>query len=653
MLSDKSINKCEEYDIVFIDVPYVENQSKDLELEKRMFQYRFECENIVSRITNKKYIDKKIYYSMGILCLSSYLKKYINGIKIGYVHYYLNYDEFDMLVNKAKVIAFSTMTVIMQLINMLIVKAKSINPNVSVILGGYHVSFCAKQILQSIPFVDYVILKEGEQALLAFFEKKNIDDIEGIAYRDQNGDVKINEFVHYLDPKEIPSPDYSLVYKYFDKMNIQLSTMRGCIGCCNFCVNNLYWNYPRLREVQSVVAELQFLKSVLPKGTVIHIIDNIFTLDKNHLENILKGMIQSNLLGYFFFECDTLCSCIDSEKIDLIEKIGVIKICLGIEDSDDGILDISNKKVKFKDNIEAANLIKNIAPNICVYAYWIIGLPGSTIESMKSNLLMMKLILEEGGVDIISPKVFIPYPGSLFYENAEENGINALSENWELYERREPPYPYSYDEISQNVLFRCLLDALDICHLVYEEKFGGKIMQLWDYNEQNANEMWDIYDKNHIKRDYVKRRKSKLADDEYHLVVRTWIVNFQGDILLSQRGQNKRGSMLWECTAGSAISGETNIDTINREVMEELGIDLSGDQGTQMVNIRRDEHHDFYEVWLYKKDIALSEIHIDGVEVIDVKWVSLSILEKMIENNELMPTLSGFPDLYRVYINKI
>lgn len=371
------------------------------------------------------------------------MKKYINGIKIGYVHYYLNYDEFDMLVNKAKVIAFSTMTVTMQLISMLIIKAKSINPNVSVILGGYHVSFCAKQILQSDPFVDYVILKEGEQALLAFFEKKNIDDIEGIAYRDQNGNVKINEFVHYLDPKEIPSPDYSLVYKYFDKMNIQLSTMRGCIGCCNFCVNNLYWNYPRLREVQSVVAELQFLKSVLPKGTVIHIIDNIFTLDKNHLENILKGMIQSNLLGYFFFECDTLCSCIDSEKIDLIEKIGVIKICLGIEDSDDGILDISNKKVKFKDNIEAANLIKNIAPNICVYAYWIIGLPGSTIESMKSNLLMMKLILEEGGVDIISPKVFIPYPGSLFYENAEENGINALSENWELYERREPPYPYT------------------------------------------------------------------------------------------------------------------------------------------------------------------------------------------------------------------
>lgn len=178
-------------------------------------------------------------------------------------------------------------------------------------------------------------------------------------------------------------------------------------------------------------------------------------------------------------------------------------------------------------------------------------------------------------------------------------------------------------------------------------------MQLWDYNEQNADEMWDIYDKYHRKKDCLKKRKCNLTDDEYHLVVRIWIVNSQGEILLSQRGHNKRGALLWECTAGSAISGEINIDTINREVMEELGIDLSNDTGIQMISTRRDEHHDFYEVWLYKKDIALNDIHIDGVEVIDIKWVSLPMLEKMITNNELMPTLTEFPILYREYINKI
>lgn len=653
MLSSKMDVNCDDYDIVFIDVPYIDNAYKNRELEAKMTQYRYECQDIITKVTNKNYEEKRIYYSMGLLCLSSYLKKHIKGIKIGYVHYYMNYDEFDTLIDKAKVVAFSTMTVTMPLINILIKKAKYINPNILVILGGYHVSFYAKETLQNYPLVDFVVLKEGEQVLLDLFQKKDIDYVEGVAYRSQDGDIRINEFVHYLDPEEIPVPDYSLIEKYIDKMNIQFSTMRGCIGRCNFCVNHNYWKYPRLRKIHSIVAELQYLKSVLPRGTIIHIIDNIFTLNESHLKNILEEMIRNNLLGYFFFECDTLCTCINSKKISLIKKIGIIKICLGIEDSDDRILDISNKKVKFSDNIKAAILIKNTAPNICVYAYWIIGLPGSTINSLKTNLLAMKEVIEKGVIDIISPKVFIPYPGSVFYENAAENGIQELSANWELYERREPPYPYKYIEISQNDLYVCLLDAFDIFHSTYKKKFGGKRMQLWDYNEQNADEMWDIYDKNHIKRNYLKKRKSNLADDEYHLVVRTWIVNSKGEILLSQRGQNKRGPLLWECTAGSAIAGETNTDTINREVMEELGIDLSDDTGIQIVNTRRDDHHDFYEVWLYKKDIALNEIHIDGVEVIDVKWVSLSVLEKMIANNELMPTLTGFPDLYRTYINKI
>lgn len=474
MLSDRSGNNCDNYDIVFVDVPYIDNNYKNRELQIKIAQYRYECEDIISRVTNKNYEEKQIYYSMGELCLSSYLKKHISGIKIGYIHYYLNYDEFDTLIGKTKVVAFSTMTVTMRIINMLIKKAKNINPNVLVILGGYHVSFYAKETLQNNPLVDFVILKEGEQALLALLEEKDINYVEGVAYRNQDGYIRINEFGNYLSPEEIPSPDYSLVDKYLDKMNIQLSTMRGCIGSCNFCVNHNYWKYPRLREVHSIVAELQYLKSVLPRGTIIHIIDNIFTLSEAHLKDILEGMIRNNLLGYFFFECDTLCSCINSKKVSLIEKIGIIKICLGIEDSDDRILDISNKKVKFSDNIKAAILIKNKVPNICVCAYWIIGLPGSTINSLKLNLLAMKAVIEKGVIDIISPKVFIPYPGSVFYDAATKNGIKELSANWELYERREPPYPYKYKDISQNDLYLCLLDAFDICHLSYKKSLEVK-----------------------------------------------------------------------------------------------------------------------------------------------------------------------------------
>lgn len=177
-------------------------------------------------------------------------------------------------------------------------------------------------------------------------------------------------------------------------------------------------------------------------------------------------------------------------------------------------------------------------------------------------------------------------------------------------------------------------------------------MKNWDYNQKDANEQWDIYDKNRNKMSYTKFRKEKLLDNEYHLVVRVWIVNSIGQILMSQRGGKKRGPYLWECTAGSALSGEDSIKAINREVSEELGIDLSTDKGVCLLNTRRDNHHDFYEVWLYRKEVLLENTKIDGQEVIDIKWVTIEELEYMIEEQQVMPTLINFPKLYKKYVLK-
>lgn len=175
-------------------------------------------------------------------------------------------------------------------------------------------------------------------------------------------------------------------------------------------------------------------------------------------------------------------------------------------------------------------------------------------------------------------------------------------------------------------------------------------MENWDVNKTNAMEEWDIYTKDGLKAGYTKHRKEALLDTEYHLVVRIWIVNSNGEILLSRRGTKKRGALLWECTGGSVLSGETQREAINRELKEELGIDLSDTNGVCMVKERRDSHHDLYEVWLFRKDINLSDIKIDGEEVIDVKWVNIGELIDMMEKKELMPTLSNFPKLYQKYV---
>lgn len=174
-----------------------------------------------------------------------------------------------------------------------------------------------------------------------------------------------------------------------------------------------------------------------------------------------------------------------------------------------------------------------------------------------------------------------------------------------------------------------------------------KVVLHWDYNVENAYELWDIYDFNRKYRGYKKYRKSELEDDEYHLVVRIWIVNSENKILLSKRNPNKRRGNLWECTGGSALSGETTEMAAIREVYEELRIKLDIKNGIKVRSLRRDTMHDFYDIWLFRKDIELCDIKYNKKEVVDVKWVTLNELKKMYLNNEMIPSSKIFFDIYK------
>jgi isopentenyldiphosphate isomerase len=172
-------------------------------------------------------------------------------------------------------------------------------------------------------------------------------------------------------------------------------------------------------------------------------------------------------------------------------------------------------------------------------------------------------------------------------------------------------------------------------------------MDSWDYNEKNGMELWDIFNSNRELMPYKKPRKSELSDSEYHIAVRMWIVNSQGMILLSLRNSNKSGSLLWECTGGSVISGESRLDAAVREVYEELGITLDSNSAKLISSERRGKHHDFYDIWLFKKDIKHEEFKLDLDEVVDVKWVTIIEFDQMCKEGYIMPTLSFFSKIYQ------
>ena len=137
-------------------------------------------------------------------------------------------------------------------------------------------------------------------------------------------------------------------------------------------------------------------------------------------------------------------------------------------------------------------------------------------------------------------------------------------------------------------------------------------------------EYWDLYNYRGKKKNKIAIRGSKLNDDDFHLVVNAWILNNKGEFLITQRAANKSHPLMWECTGGSALKGETSLEAAVREIKEELGIDIDK-KNAMLVGMSRRFYSscpDILHVWLFKLNRKINDFKIQKEEVNDVMWAS-------------------------------
>ena len=152
-------------------------------------------------------------------------------------------------------------------------------------------------------------------------------------------------------------------------------------------------------------------------------------------------------------------------------------------------------------------------------------------------------------------------------------------------------------------------------------------------------EVWDIYNESREKTGCLLQRGKPIPKGCYHLVVSAWIMNSQGQYLLSQRHPDKQYPLYWECTGGSILAGESSLTGAIREVKEELGITLDPTRAKLIYQTRRDSTQDFYDVWLFHEDVELAAIRLQQSEVVNVKWVDWSELLDMFRSGKLHPLI--------------
>lgn len=160
-------------------------------------------------------------------------------------------------------------------------------------------------------------------------------------------------------------------------------------------------------------------------------------------------------------------------------------------------------------------------------------------------------------------------------------------------------------------------------------------------------EILDIYDENRIfTGKTMNREKGKIAlkDGEYVIHVKCWILNNENKILLTQRKVDKYNGGMWEPTGGLAVSGETSIQAIKRELYEEIGLKVQENK-LNLIDSYRDDHF-FRDVYLIKDNIKLDNIKFIDGEVSDAKYVTIDEFKEMLKNNEINSWNESFIQLY-------
>lgn len=170
-------------------------------------------------------------------------------------------------------------------------------------------------------------------------------------------------------------------------------------------------------------------------------------------------------------------------------------------------------------------------------------------------------------------------------------------------------------------------------------------------------ERFDLYTQDRVHLNRTIERGNKVPEGCFRLVVHACIFNDKGEMLIQKRQATKKSwPNLWDFSVGgSAISGETSLQAIQRETKEELGLELD-DTLRPVLTFHFDEGFD--DIYVLYKTVDLSDLRLQAEEVQDVRWACKEEMKKMSKDGTMIPwgddiiellfTLKDFRTLHRV-----
>ncbi|MBM4388374.1 MAG: B12-binding domain-containing radical SAM protein [Deltaproteobacteria bacterium] len=300
---------------------------------------------------------------------------------------------------------------------------------VPAVVGGHAVE-AMPEIVAEDPVFDYVILGEGEDALLELVEAlekgRDPSDIRNLWFRKNGSIVKnpLRPLVSDLDTLPFPDRD---IFARNGGLHGFITGSRGCPFKCSFCASCIMWDsykgkgsWYRVRSPEKVVDECVVLKEKYGFD-FIHFYDDTFPLKMKWLDVFCADY--KKRIGLPF---DIILQPIyaKSQQIKMLADAGCVQVNIGIQSGDARVSkELLNRPEEQGHIREAVRIVKEVG--IKINSDIMLGFPDETREEIWNTVKFMR----ELKPDTIHTAFFFPLPGTPLAKYTEERGY--VKKGWE------------------------------------------------------------------------------------------------------------------------------------------------------------------------------------------------------------------------------
>ncbi|RPJ55323.1 MAG: radical SAM protein [Acidobacteria bacterium] len=256
----------------------------------------------------------------------------------------------------------------------------------------------------------------------------DLSRIKGLIWR-QEGEIKRNvdrPFVPNLD--DLPVPLYHLLPLSKYRMPLMkgpfsfVVTSRGCPAGCKYCIKHVsYQNSVRLLSPERIMEEISQLHSFGIRN--IHMYADLFTVNREQVMGLCELILKEGLK--IRWTCNSRVDFVDEEMLKMMGRSGCWMISWGIESGNEQILRRAAKGANPKKAHQALSWAR--AAGIKNWGYFIIGLPGETVETIRETIDLAKTL----PLELALFHIAAPYPGTPFFFEVVENGWFREGTQWE------------------------------------------------------------------------------------------------------------------------------------------------------------------------------------------------------------------------------